>query len=46
MLGANFLNDFQVVIDFKEKCFSAKRDERTYRHCFFYEAIAGGVDRV
>ncbi|KDR15132.1 hypothetical protein L798_11096 [Zootermopsis nevadensis] len=43
VLGANFLNDFQVV-DFKEKCFTTKQDGRGPRHSFFYEDTAGGGD--
>ncbi|KDR17958.1 hypothetical protein L798_08176 [Zootermopsis nevadensis] len=43
-LGANFLNDFQVVVDFKEKCFTTKQDGKRSRHSFIYEDKAGGGD--
>jgi hypothetical protein len=40
-LAANCLNDFQVVVDFKEKFFTTKQDGKRCRHSFFYKETAG-----
>ncbi|KDR14848.1 hypothetical protein L798_11488 [Zootermopsis nevadensis] len=44
ILEANILNDFQVVVDFKEKCFSTKQDGKRSRHSFIYKDTSGGGD--
>jgi hypothetical protein len=41
ILGWNFSNDYQVIVDFPKRCFMTKRDSTVSRHDFFYNAMAG-----
>jgi hypothetical protein len=39
IIGANFLSDYDVILDYGEKCLTMKQDKVIRRHEFFYNII-------
>jgi hypothetical protein len=44
ILGANFLTDYEVVIDFREKSFTTRQNNEVARHSFIFDGIAREAD--
>jgi hypothetical protein len=42
ILGANFLVEYQVIMDFTNRSFSTKKGDIVTRHNFFFDVMAGG----
>jgi len=43
IIGANFLNEYQVDIYFSNKTYTTKHDGKSSRHSFFCGGTAGGA---
>jgi hypothetical protein len=44
ILGANFLTDNKVVIDFREKSFTTRQNNEVARHSFIFDGMAREAD--
>jgi hypothetical protein len=45
ILGANFLDDYEVMIDFREKSFFTRNNNEVTRHSFNFDGRAMEADR-